>query len=161
MAKGERAFWSSLPGVLTGLAGILTAGVALLGLALSQGWIDDGDTGSGGGVDPRVARLDVVPRTLEFLQGPVGTAMKTVTVTNAGNQSVMVDTEVTGEGEASFEANDGDCTRTEIPSGGTCKVEITFDGAFGPEQATLVISAGEGDGVREVGLQGRAADLLD
>jgi hypothetical protein len=46
MAKGDRAFWSSLPGVLTGLAGILTAGFGLVGLSVSQGWIGDGGTGT-------------------------------------------------------------------------------------------------------------------
>ncbi len=36
------SFWSSIPGVLTGLAGVLTAAVTLFTVALSQGWIGDG-----------------------------------------------------------------------------------------------------------------------
>jgi hypothetical protein len=165
MAKGERAFWSSLPGILTGLAGILTAAVALLGLALSQGWIGDGggeaanDSANGG----EVVRISVEPEPLEFTKVPGQEAVKTVTVTNEGTGPIMVTTEITGENEGSFSSDDKDCTRSEIAPEGTCTVAVTFDASASVRsyQASLVVSAEGDDDVQEVELSGRSGDLLD
>ena len=94
MAKAERAFWSSLPGILTGLAGILTATVALLGLGLSQGWIGGGGGGDGS-VDTggEVVRISVEPETLEFRGIPLpGADEEAVEVVNDGTAPVTTQT---------------------------------------------------------------------
>lgn len=155
MAKGERAFWSSLPGILTGLAGILTAAVALLGLALSQGWI-----GNGGGDDSsvdaggEVVRISVEPEKLEFGGlGLPGADEKAVEVLNDGTAPVTLETEITGEDEGKFSSDGTDCTTSPLPPGRTCEVTVSLDGS-GAASATLVISANGGELAREVELEG-------
>ncbi len=160
MAK-ERSFWSSIPGLLTGLAGALTGVVGLLGLALSQGWIGDGsaeEEEQGGGGGPEVVRISVEPEELSLTEP--GRTAGTVTVMNEGNQPVSVTTEVTGEGAAAFTVASGDCTRSEIAEGRTCTLEVTLDATTGRHQARLVVAAGGGEDNREVALSGTSAGLL-
>ncbi len=161
MAK-ERSFWSSIPGVLTGLAGILTAVVGLLGLALSQGWIGDGtaeEEGDGGGGDTEVVRISADPERIDF-RNPVGGETTSVAVTNQGTQPVTVSTGREGDGAEAFTIDDGDCTRSQIPSGGECKVEVMFDAGPGQHEATLVISANDDEQVQEVPLSGTSVNPL-
>ena len=155
MAKGERAFWSSLPGILTGLAGILTATVALLGLALSQGWI-----GNGGGDDSsvdaggEVVRISVEPETLEFRGIPLpGEDEKAVEVVNDGTAPVTLEIEITGDDAGQFTSDGTDCTTSPLPPGRTCQVTVSLDES-GAASATLVISANGGELAREVELEG-------
>lgn len=157
MAKGERAFWSSLPGILTGLAGILTASVALLGLALSQGWIGDGGGGDGS-VDAggEVVRISVEPETLEFgrLGLPGAGDEKAVEVVNDGTATVTLETEITGDDASQFTSDGTDCTTSPLPPGRTCQVTVSLDES-GAASATLVISANGGELAREVELEGK------
>jgi len=161
MAKGERGFWSSLPGILTGLAGTLTAVAALLGLAYNQGLI-------GGGEGPNdndrtagseVVRISVEPESLTLTKVPTRDAVETVTVTNEGTQAVSLSTEISGDSPASFEAGAGDCTRSMIPPGGRCDVDVTFDAGFGKYEATLVVSANGDEHVQQVDLSGNSGDI--
>jgi hypothetical protein len=162
MAKGERPFWSSLPGILTGLAGTLTAVAALLGLAFNQGLIGGGE----GSVDDdrtagaEVVRISVEPEALELTKVPARAAVETVTVTNEGTQAVSLSTEISGDSPESFEAGDGDCTGSMIPPGGRCDVDVTFDAGLGTYRATLVVSANGDDHVQEVDLRGNSGDFL-
>ena len=157
MAKDERPFWSSLPGILTGLAGILTATVALLGLALSQGWIgnrggDDSSVGAGG----EVVRISVEPEKLEFGGLPFARGgEKAVEVVNDGTAPVTLEIEITGEHKAKFSRDGTDCTTSPLPPGRTCDVTVSLDES-GPASATLVVSANGGELAREVELEGRA-----
>lgn len=153
MAKGGGGFWSSIPGVMTGLAGILTAVVGLLTLAYNLGWIGDGDedepaTGGGGSVPS----FSVEPGSLSF--SPVDEA-KDVTVENTGTGPVSFE-EPQIEGDDAFAVGDDDCAGTELPSGRTCTLEVTFDPPTGPGryEATLVISTGGGERSEEVELEG-------
>ena len=41
-------FWSTVPGLVTGAAGVLTAIVGLLTVSVQLGWIGDGSSGNGG-----------------------------------------------------------------------------------------------------------------
>ena len=155
MAKGERAFWSSLPGILTGLAGILTATVALLGLALSQGWIGNGGGGDGS-VDAggEVVRISVEPDSLEFRGLPLpGEVERAVEVLNDGTAPVTLEIEITGDDAGQFTSDGSDCTTSPLPPGRTCEVTVSLDES-GEASATLVISANGGELAREVDLEG-------
>lgn len=158
----ERSFWSSIPGVLTGLAGVLTGVVGLLGLALSQGWLGDGRTEAqgGGSADEtnEVVVISVEPERLELTKAPVGEATETVVVTNEGNESITVSTEVTGADASAFNADA--CNNGEIAPGRTCEVEVTFDAGVGSYGAVLVVSANDGEDAQEVRLEGRSGDIL-
>jgi hypothetical protein len=156
MAAKQRSFWSSIPGLLTGLAGVLTGVVGLLGLALSQGWIGNGtpeEAGSGNGED--VVRISVEPQALEFSELPVQ-ASKTVTVTNDGTGPIALTSEIDGEDMGEFSVDDGDCGG-ELPPGRSCSVTVTFDAGTGRYGATLVVSAEDGAQSEEVSLTGTAA----
>jgi hypothetical protein len=151
MAKGDRAFWSSLPGVLTGLAGILTAGFGLVGLSVSQGWIGDGGTGT------EVVRINVDPPSLELRKLPLQDAPEeTLEVLNKGAEPITVATEVIGRNPGEFRVDDADCTASPLPAGRTCEVIVSFDAGSGQFEATLVISANGGDQAKEVDLQGNS-----
>lgn len=49
------SFWSTVPGAVTGAAGVLTALVGLLTVALQLGWIGGGSTGGGTGPSTTLA----------------------------------------------------------------------------------------------------------
>ncbi len=150
-AKQRRPFWSTIPGLLTGLAGVLTAVVTLWGLAVSQGWIGDGGgDASQPGSDTAVTRISVDPGSLTFRKVPVKDAVETVTVLNDGTEAITVETDITGDDAGTFSTNASDCTRAALPPGRSCEVEVTFDAGPGQYSARLVVTADGGDGAREV-----------
>ncbi len=154
VAAKERSFWSSLPGLLTGLAGVLTGVVALLGLALNQGWIGDGpaqDDAPPGGEE--VVRISVEPESLKLSEVPTQSA-KSVTVTNDGTGPVSLSTEIDGRDPEEFSADD-DCGG-ELPPRQSCKVTVRLSAGPGLHSATLVVSA-DGEQSGRVSLEGTAA----
>ncbi len=140
------SFWSSLPGVLTGIAGLATAVVALLSLAASQGWIGGGggDAGSAGG-GAATARLEVEPASLQFRAVPGAPKEQTVKVTNDGDAPAQLQRpEITGADAGQFEADAGDCS-DPLAAGLSCTVTVTFVGGLGDEAtATLVVTPENG-----------------
>ncbi len=153
------SFWSSLPGVLTGIAGLATAVVALLSLAASQGWIgggggDDAGSGAGGDATPVV---EVDPRAIEFQPVPTSREV-TVAVTNAGTGPFRVDQpQITGSEADLFDADGSNCTRKELPAGQSCDVVVTFDpGGPGRSSARLVVSVNDAARSVEVPIEATA-----
>ncbi len=154
VAAKERSFWSSLPGLLTGLAGVLTGVVALLGLALNQGWIGDGpEEDSDGGGQAEVVNISVEPESLELSEVPTQSA-KSVTVTNEGTGPVTLSTEIDGRDRGAF-SDDDDCGG-ELPPEQSCKVTVRLSAGTGRYSATLVVSA-DGEQSGRVSLEGTAA----
>lgn len=162
MGKGG-SFWSSIPGFLTGLAGVLTAVVTLVTLAFSQGWVGDsspGDTGgpsgAGGGEAAAASapEVSVDPDSLSFRPTIFGSVTEALTVINAGDQPFTVDaTQLTGDDPERFEVDDDACTAAPLPSGRTCTLDVTFDpSGIGDARATLVVSVNGGEGAAEVAL---------
>jgi hypothetical protein len=145
------SFWSSLPGVLTGIAGLATAVVALLSLAASQGWIggdgggDADGTGTGAGGEAP-ARIEVDFASLQFRPVPGASKEQTVTVTNGGDVATQLqEPEITGAGAGQFEVDGGDCTGSPLGGGRSCKVVVTYRGGLGDDaSATLVITPESG-----------------
>ena len=139
------SFWSSLPGVLTGISGLATAVVALLSLAASQGWIGGGggDGGSAGG-GAATARLEVEPASLQFRAVPGASREQTVKVTNDGDAPAQLEPKISGADAGQFEAEAGDCS-DPLPAGLSCTVTVTFVGGLGDEAtATLVVTPENG-----------------
>ncbi|MGI9119496.1 MAG: hypothetical protein ACR2G7_05145 [Acidimicrobiales bacterium] len=151
--KTKRSFWSTIPGLLTGLAGVLTAVVTLLGLAVNQGWIGDGGGGDGGTASAGAPRITVEPEGLTFRKVAVKAAAQTVTVLNDGAEPVTLESDITGDDAETFTADDAGCTKAPLPPGRTCAVEVTFDAGIGQYSATLVVTANGGDGAQEVPLE--------
>ena len=155
------SFWSSIPGFLTGLAGVLTAVVTLVTLAYSQGWIGDGPAedatsagAGGGGATASAPEVGVDPESVRFRPTVLGAVTETVTVRNEGDQAFTVDpAEVSGADAGSFAVDDDDCAGEALPSGRSCTMRVTFDpGGIGDAEATLVVSVNGGQRSAEVAL---------
>ncbi len=161
------SFWSSIPGVLTGLAGVLTAAVTLFTLALSQGWIGDGSpdgattsagarggSTAGAGAAASSPELSVDPMTLRFRPTLLTAATETVTVRNEGDVPFTLDApELSGDDPEAFKVDDGSCAGRSLASGRSCELSVTFDpSGVGRANAILVVSVKEDGQAKEVSL---------
>lgn len=178
MSDSHRSFFSSVPGVLTGTAGILSALAAVGGLALQQGWIGGSDgakpsaTAQGGraadggagtsdesGSTTRArGAFSVNPTSLAFQQ-PVGDTEANVKVSNTGAVALRLhDPMITGADADRFEATNGTCDGTLDP-GRSCELNVSFTPKTGRFNATLVVSASGAQRSYEVPLRANALTL--
>lgn len=142
----KKNFWSTVPGIIAGVATILTATVALIPLFMgnddqaepeptesatptqsssSTGGSSSGRGGSSGGAEPRAV---VAPKSLDF--GDLGSGRSrdlTVTVANSGDGYLMVDDiSVTGRSDV-FSAEGQECLEeTGIAPDDECEIKVTF-----------------------------------
>jgi hypothetical protein len=179
----SKSYWSSIPGAVTGIAGVLTALVGLLGVSVQLGWIggDDNDSGStttattavgsaptsstrpGSGATATTAspakngEFAVEPTAVSF--EPLQASREaTVTVRNSGDVALtMRAPTVKGSNPDRFKATDVDCLGSPVPAGGSCDIKVTFD-PKGPGQysAKLVVAASNASRQAEVDLKGSA-----
>ena len=108
------SFWSTVPGVVTGGAGVLTALVGLLTVAVQLGWIGGGSSGGGTGT----------PTTLP-----------------GATTSSIVGSGTTVPGSPSGTGTPGGSGQTGSSSAGQFEVQptsVTF-AVVGPQQATVVV----------------------
>ncbi|MEA2932933.1 MAG: Abnormal spindle-like microcephaly-assocd, ASPM-SPD-2-Hydin [Actinomycetota bacterium] len=181
----RKPFWSSVPGVATGVAGVVSAIVGLVGIAVQLGWIGGGD-GNGKGDGSTTVSTDVGGATIttgstastvkgattsppatrqgRFVVDPTSVDIQplqprdvTVTVSNTGDVPLtMRAPSVTGSGADRFKATDAGCTKSAVPAGGTCQINLTFDPRGpGTYTAVLVVAAANAPEV-DVGLKGNA-----
>jgi hypothetical protein len=147
VSNGHRSFWSSIPGLVTGIAGLLTAVVGLFGLAVQQGWIGGGSgttttTVPGGATTTTQAgAFTVSPTALKFQAADP--PEKTVKVSNSGDTAITVRLPtVSGKDPDQFSPTAGTCTGKLVPSA-SCNLSVTFrpSGALRSYTATLQVSA--------------------
>ncbi len=174
----KKSFWSSLPGVIAGIATILTAGVALISLIASNGndpqpqatetaspsttatagSSGSSGSGSGSGSGVNAPRAVIAPKTIDF--GDLGTgrsARQTVTVTNSGSEYLVVE-EVTVDSPAgAFSMTAESCLaeQTGIAPDDECEIEVTFTpGSAGSFAGFLVIEHSAAGSPERVALSG-------
>lgn len=175
MAESRKSFFSSMPGFITGVAGLVSAVVAAAGLAVQQGWVG-GDSGSdtapaeelsengkaalSGGSDDAEASGDarpefaVQPASVSF--GTVGSRDAKVTVRNTGDVDLRLETPtITGDDPDRFSVNEGTCNGVVDP-GRSCELDITFAPKSGTFDAVLVVEAEDGTKAQEVPLEASA-----
>jgi hypothetical protein len=176
----KKNFWQTVPGVITGLATILTAVLALIPI------FNGGDTdpepqagespsptpsetattsqpssGSTGGT--RIApRAVIAPKVVEF--GSVGTGRtgtQTVTIANTGNEYLVVESaEITGR-EDVFSVSADECLEaTGIEPEGECEITVTFNPTSPGSYAGFLQIEHSGDGSPERVALNAAAALL-
>jgi hypothetical protein len=164
----KRHFWSSAPGIITGIAGLLSATAAVVGLLVTFGVIGGKDSSSkattAGTSTPAPDRSDgttsttaqarvsftVSPKELTLtLLAPEGK----VTVTNTGDSPVIVQTVVGGPAKAQFAVKNGSCS-SEIAPEDYCELTVKFTPGSGPSEAALTISA-KGASAQTLNLQGK------
>ena len=170
-----KSFFSSMPGVITGVAGLLSAVAAVGGLAVQQGWIGDSgssdsgtvqtgrtnrgaegaNTGGGGeATSEKTGTFDVDPSSVVFQ--PVGSRDAEVKVSNTGDVPIEVESPtITGADADRFDADDGSCSGSLDP-GRSCQLEVTFKPATGSFEAVLVVSADGAPKSAEVPIRGSA-----
>lgn len=175
----KKSFFSTIPGVVTGTAGLLTGVVGLLTVSTQLGWIgDDGNGGGGadqpaaestatttrsggtagpaGGAGTTAASLsfDASPRRIDF--GGLAGDEQQVTVRNNGNGVVGFEPfTITGANRDQFRIGPSDCGSSLNP-GRTCTVTVTFlRTRAGESTGTLVIQpAGTSPPAQEIPLKG-------
>lgn len=177
MSDSKKPFWSSVPGVVTGIAGVVSAIVGVLGVSTQLGWIggDDGpqavsstngvptttaSTVFGATTTPTVAvarpgEFSVEPSTVVFEQlQPKKDAI--VRVENTGDVPLKIGTpKISGTGAANFGEADVSCTKSTLAPGRSCEIKVTFTATQpGEYTAALVIAAPNVPRAVEVELKG-------
>ncbi len=171
MSGSRKSFFSSMPGLITGVAGLLSAVAAVGGLAVQQGWVGDSgssdsrtvqtgraDSGGGGagddGTSEKTGTFDVDPSSVVFQ--PVGSRDAKVKVSNTGDVPIEVESPtLTGADAERFDADDGNCSGALEP-GRSCQLNVTFKPATGKFEALLVVSADGATRSAEVPIRGSA-----
>ena len=172
MSTRSKSFWSTIPGLITGLAGILTALVGLGTLLIQIGVIggdgDDstttktrpgatattrpgsslGDDGEGSDTATGPPQFTVAPDELKLTAND---KTENVTVSNTGQTAFTLSTELTGTDEDQFTVSKGTCG-SQVPRGGSCVMTVSFKGAVAAK-ANLVVTA-PGASSQEVNLEG-------
>ena len=175
MSTRSKSFWSTMPGLITGLAGILTALVGLGTLLIQIGVIggDDGDSATttarpgatattrAGGAQSDGSddsdRSDTATGPAAFTVAPdevkltSGDKTENLIVSNTGGRAFTVSTEFAGTGKDQFTLSKGTCG-SQVPRGGSCTMTLTFKGGLAAE-AELVVTA-SGASSQKVDLEG-------
>ena len=148
MSDGRRSFWASVPGVVTGVAGLLSAVVGLITLLVQFDVIGGGDasdsptTTVAGAPSAEVPTFTLSPATLEFK--PTDPKRKDVTVKNTSKVATLVvpQPQLTGTDSRLFSAAFGTCTGAPLAPGLSCTLTITFapKGPLSNYNATLQVA---------------------
>lgn len=166
----KKSFWSTVPGLVTGLTGLLTAVVGLV-TVLMQLDVIGGDSSSPApapaGVTTTVAggltattvsgQLKAEPASLKLAATEREKAL--VVRNNTSALVTVLKPETTGRDQAAFRVDDG-CTNVALRPGLSCtvKVQLNPSGPLKTYEAALVLGAREIAQATEVPLQ--ASTLL-
>lgn len=165
MTDGHRSFWSSVPGLITGLAGLLTGVVGLGTLAVQQGIIGKGSStsptttvaggpvaGAGGATTTEAAAFTVTPTLLKLQATQRDASVTLMNATRTATVTVLAP-QFSGPDAASFKADAG-CTNVRLDVGRSCTLKVLFSpsGLLKTYNATLVLKA-EGALATEVPVQ--------
>ena len=177
MSDGK-PFWSTVPGVVTGAAGVISAIVGLLGISVQLGWIGGGgdkstvssssgdavatttpSTVRGATTTPSVStakagEFSVDPQTVTF--EPLKAKELTVSVENTGDVAITMRTPVvSGTEAANFTVADETCTTSTLAPGRSCEIKVAFAATQpGDYSAKLAVAASNVPRQVEVTLKG-------
>lgn len=167
MSESKQSFWSTIPGLVTGLAGLLTGIVGLVTVLMQLDVLGgNGDNTPGAAVTTTVApgaaagaggssattisgRLTAEPATLKLATGE---REKTLRVVNNATATVTVlKPEYKGRDSSAFSVDSG-CTNVALRAGASCtvKVQLSPGGTLKTYEASLVLEGKEISSVTEV-----------
>ncbi len=178
MSESRRSFFSTIPGLITGLAGLLTGIVGLVTVLIQLGVLggDDGGqqvgttgtetTVTGGAPSSRdggattttePARLTVSPASLKLQPTEREKSIKVENPTRTATVTVLAP-ELTGADRAVFRADAG-CTNVRLEPGRSCTLKVLFapSGALRSYTATLVV---QGERTRAIEVPIEATTIL-
>jgi|GEM_PF-4155358 len=171
MSDGK-SYWSTVPGVVTGVASIVTAIVGLLGISVQAGWLggDDNQASSNDGVATTIASTlpgatsttVVAGKQGEFTIEPdsvtfesLGAKEATVVVRNIGDVPLTVRKPTISVGATAFAASDVTCTASPLPPDSRCEIKVTFTATQpGAYAGVLAVAAANAPKQVEVDLKG-------
>jgi hypothetical protein len=174
----KKNFWATLPGILTGTATVITAGLGLMSALDSSGTTGNREqaTTTMASPSPSVSttlagetlfddfpEADVVPQSLDFSDIGAGRSeSKSVTVVNSGESELIIDAvQVTGGGAGSFKVAQDSCASNTLAPGARCEITIAFSpDSVGSFTAKLELQHNAQDTPSEVPLSGEGV-LLD
>ncbi len=160
MNTAKKSFWSSVPGVVTGVAGVVGAVVGLITVLISLGVIGNSNSsptvttlppsetsgatsGSGagtGGSPTTVAKgsftVDTDSLTLSLLKPE-----DSVTVSNNGKVPLSLGLPQVSGDKDRFTIVARDCTSSALGPGKSCSIKVTLNGPGAAGSATMVVSA--------------------
>ncbi len=172
-----KSFWSTVPGVVTGMAGVISAIVGLLGISVQLGWIGGDGNGnqasSSDGVSTTVAAtVPGTPTTRsssptttakgEFAVEPASASFEplkpkeaVVTVENTGDVPLAMRRPTIDPASTAFTVAAEDCSSSTLPPGRSCDVTVVFAATQpGDYTAKLVVAATNAPRQVEVDLKG-------
>ncbi len=176
-----KSFWSTVPGVVTGAAGVISAIVGLLGISVQLGWLggDDQATVSSSSGDAvattstspaspgstvfgsatttsvavRAGEFAVEPDSVTF--EPLKAKEATVSVENTGDVPLTMRKPTIDPPGAAFTIADEDCTESTLATGRSCDIKVAFAAPqIGEFTAKLVVAATNAPRQVEVDLKG-------
>ena len=159
MSENKRSFFSTIPGLVTGLAGLLTGIVGLVTVLIQRNVIGGDDSngstavnagpatsapaggGGAGGTTPATppATFSVDPKSVRLA---LNEREKAVKVTNDGPGAItMLAPEFSGADKAVFKTDAG-CTNTRLEPGRSCTLKVLFtpSNTLKAHTATLVLN---------------------
>ena len=159
----RRSFFATTTGVVTGLAGAITAVVGLLTAGVQLGWWgSDGNGGGGGGTSVTTtatsgaqAQLRVDPSSVKF--EVLGPKEQVVTVRNQSTTAPVSlrPVSVSGPDRAAFTASDVSCG-SRLDPGRTCDVRVRFAPSRSGDFAGRLVVQPDAGPAMEVDLVGKA-----
>lgn len=170
--SNRRSFWSSVPGLVTGAAGVLTAVVGLFTVLIQLDVIGkDADNGTdatvpgastvtqpgatapGGAPGGTTAKFTVTPPSATF-----DTVLKKeakVTVSNDGSVPLDITTQFAGADPDKFKVDAKDCTSAAVSSQAKCTMTVTYvPSTAGQHAARLIVAVAGAASPQEVKLSG-------
>lgn len=158
MSAPNKSFFSGLHLAITGFAAFVTAVVAIVGLAINQGWIGGNSKSASTGGTGSSASTAAVPQysvdPTEIVFQPVGPTTASVKVTNTGVVPITVESPMVSD-TSHFSARDQTCSGSVDP-GRSCQIQVTFKHAPGSFDATLVIRVTGAPKATEVSIKATA-----
>jgi len=169
VSTAKRSFWSSLPGLITGVAGVVGAVVGLFTVLISLGVIGGSNnsptattvpsspaTGSGTSTGDGTTRTTVAdgsftvdPNALKF---SLTTTKGAVTVLNNGSVPLRMNTpNVSGADKDKFVVSALGCTSDLLPPKKSCTIDVTFAGGLSAK-ATMNLSADKASNTEAISL---------
>lgn len=138
--RRRSSFWTSVPGVLAGIAALVTAVGALLGTLAATGLIHVGPAAR--------ASLETSASIQSFgsVQVGQGSPASVVTVSNRGKGTTAVATTLEGAGAGDFAIAVNTCQNVSLPANTSCQLQLTFGPKTqGDKAVTLRVTADNAD----------------
>lgn len=174
----KKNFWATLPGILTGTATVITAGLGLWatlsGIDTTGGNTPPTPQGTGSPsptlsgtpffseLDEELPEADIVPQSLDFDdQGLNARSELSIAILNSGEADLFVEeVSITGDGASNFEVLQDTCRSESLAPRSRCEINVGFTAAaVGAYTATLEISHNAQDSPSRIPLRGEGVLL--